>query len=104
MKTYQLYFYVPDTHLQQVKDALFNAGAGSQGLYEQCCFVSQGQGQFMPRTGSNSYLGEIDKLTSVNECKVEMLCPEAYKNEVKQALIGCHPYEEVAYGFIEIEQ
>lgn len=104
MKTYQLYFYVPKTHLEQVNNAVFQAGAGRQGLYQHCCFMTEGKGQFMPLEGNNAYLGETEKLTSVNEYKVEMLCEERDKDKVKQALISAHPYEEVAYGFIEIAQ
>ena len=100
MQAYQFYFYVPETHLEQVKQAVFQAGAGTQGLYKQCCFETHGQGQFQPKKGSNPYLGQHDELTIINEVKVEMLCLERYKPFVKQALIESHPYEEVAFGFI----
>lgn len=104
MKMFQLYFYVPETHVEQVKKAVFDAGAGRQGLYQECCFTTSGQGQFKPNEGSNAYLGEVGRLTSVNEIKVETLCEESIKGQVKQALIAAHPYEEVAYGFVEVSQ
>ncbi len=100
MKPSQLYkieFYVPETHLETVKSAMFEAGAGNIGDYDSCAWQSLGQGQFRPLQGSSAYLGEIDKLETVAEYKVEMICGEATLEAVIAALKQAHPYEEVAY-------
>ena len=70
MKPSQLYkieFYVPETHLEAVKSAMFEAGAGNIGDYDSCAWQSLGQGQFRPLQGSSAYLGEIDKLDTIAE-------------------------------------
>ena len=102
MKIYHIYFYVPETHLQQVKEAMFAAGAGKIGDYERCAWQTKGQGQFCPCEGSDPYLGKKGDLETVAEYKVEMVCNEKDINEVIAALKNSHPYEEPAYGVIEI--
>jgi hypothetical protein len=100
MKPSQLYkieFYVPETHLEAVKSAMFEAGAGNIGDYDSCAWQILGQGQFRPLQGSSAYLGEIDKLETIAEYKVEMICGEATLEAAIAALKQAHPYEEVAY-------
>ena len=53
---YKLCFYVPTSHVEQVKNAIFEAGAGHMGDYDACCFQTLGQGQFRPLEGSNPYI------------------------------------------------
>ncbi len=55
---YLLLFYVPETHIELVKNAIFEAGAGKVGLYSHCSWQTQGVGQFMPLAGSNPHLGK----------------------------------------------
>ena len=59
---YKLTVFVPDSALQQVKSALFAAGAGKIGDYKQCCWQVQGIGQFMPLAGSTPHIGTQDSL------------------------------------------
>lgn len=99
---YQICFYVPDSHLEQVKNALFNAGAGRYADYDQCAWQTLGQGQFRPCTGSQPFKGEIDRLTIVSEYKVEMICVEDNIQEALNALIASHPYEQPAYSVLKI--
>lgn len=99
---YQLYFYVPIDYLEQVKRAVFDAGAGNIGPYEECCFEITGQGQYRPVKGSEAFSGEVGELSKVSEVKVEVVCDEACKDKVQQALLNVHPYEQVAYGFISL--
>ncbi len=94
---YKIEFYVPETHLEAVKSAMFSAGAGTIGDYDSCAWQSLGQGQFRPLQGSSAYLGEINKLETVAEYKVEMICGEATLAAAIAALKQAHPYEEVAY-------
>ncbi len=94
---YQLIFFVPETHLETVKDAVFRAGAGRYNNYDNCCWQSPGTGQFRPLENSNAYIGEKGKLEKVPEYRVEMLCADEYIDRAISALKSVHPYEEPAY-------
>lgn len=95
---YQIYFYVPETSLDIVKQAMFNVGAGSVGDYQVCAWQTLGQGQFKPSMSATPYIGEQDKLTSLAEYRVEMVCKKHLLKAALAAMIQAHPYEEVAYG------
>ena len=99
---YKLTVFIPDAALEQVKSALFAAGAGTIGNYEQCCWQVQGSGQFMPLAGSQPSIGAQDTLESVEEWRVEMVVATAYIKEVVEALKQAHPYETPAYDVIEV--
>ena len=94
---YQISFYVPNKQCEQVKQAMFNAGAGILGNYQECSWQTLGEGQFRPLEGSQPFLGESHKLENVEEYKVEMLCDVEKIELVIQALISSHPYEVPAY-------
>lgn len=96
-------FYVPETHVEQVKSAMFSAGAGRVGDYDCCAWQTLGQGQFRPLGGSDPFLGNHGQVERVNEYKVEMVCMQELQAEVITALKSAHPYEEVAYCVIGIE-
>ena len=94
---YKLVFYVPVSHLDTVKRAVFNAGAGQIGQYEHCCWQVLGEGQFRPLKGSSPFLGEAGQLEVVEEYRVELVCCDELIQDAVQALIKSHPYEEPAY-------
>lgn len=94
---YKICFYVPDSHLEVVKEAMFAKGAGRIGNYSHCCWQILGEGQFMPLAGSDCFIGEQGLLEKVKEYKVEMVCDEQHIHEVIAALKDAHPYEEPAY-------
>jgi structural hemagglutinin/hemolysin toxin protein RtxA len=100
---YQITFYVPEKQCEQVKQALFDAGAGILGNYQECSWQILGQGQFKPQEGSQPFLGDKDKLETVNEYKVEILCDANYIKPVIQALKSSHPYEVPAYSVLQLE-
>jgi len=100
---YKISFYVPETHLEEVKNALFAKGAGKIGRYCCCAWQSLGEGQFMPLEGSKAYLGEKNRLEKIAEYKVEMVCQDQCLREVVAALKKAHPYEEPAYHIVRIE-
>ncbi len=102
MKIYQLCFYVPGSHLQPLKDALFAQGAGKIGHYDCCAWQTEGQGQFRPLQGSNPFIGNMDKVEVIHEYKVEMVCSEEHIKPVLTTLIEKHPYETPAYSVSEI--
>jgi len=99
---YLLNFYVPKSHLEAVKEAIFAKGAGEFGDYKNCCWQTQGQGQFLPTQGSHPYTGERHELSTVSEFKVEMIIKDDSIKEVIMALKQAHPYEEVAYQVIPV--
>ena len=98
---YQIIFYVPKDHCEVVKNALFKAGAGSLGNYQECSWQTEGQGQFRPTAGSQPFIGATDTLETVVEYKVEMICAKALIHQTINALKHAHPYEEPAYFVIE---
>ncbi len=99
----KLCVYIPSSHLEPVKAALFAAGAGKIGDYDQCCWQCVGLGQFRPLEGSQPFLGEQGKCEHVEEYRVEMVCEDARINAVIQALKEAHPYEEPAYDVTALE-
>lgn len=100
---YQLIFYVPGTHLEAVKEALFNVGAGKYKNYDKCCWQIKGKGQFRPLNNSNPFIGNLNELKEVEEYRVEMIVKEELVNSAVTALIAAHPYEEPAYSVLKIE-
>ncbi len=90
-------FYVPESHLDQVKQAVFAVGAGRIGNYDQCYWQTRGQGQYRPLPGSDAFLGETNQLQQEAEYKVELVCQDTLLQPVLCALIKAHPYETPAY-------
>jgi len=99
---YKIEFYVPETHLELVKTAMFAAGAGQVGAYDNCAWQTLGQGQYRPLAGSSPHLGETDKVETIAEYKVELVCERQYVRAVIDAMLAAHPYEAVAYSLLEL--
>ena len=97
MSIFRINVYVPQSHLAAVKLAMFEAGAGRMGKYQDCCWQTQGEGQFRPLAGSDAFLGEVGKLATVVEYKLEIVCQAAAMKQALSAMLAAHPYEEVAY-------
>lgn len=96
-------FYVPESHLEQVKAAVFAAGAGKIANYDCCCWQVKGEGQFRPLAGSNAFVGKVGSLERVEEYRVELLVDDIFKNQVLAAFKQAHPYEVPAYDFVRVE-
>jgi hypothetical protein len=99
---YKLTFFVPDSHVEQVKSAVFAAGAGRIGDYEQCCWQVLGQGQFKPMQGAQPFLGQVDQLETIDEWRVEMVMDDSHLSAVIAAFKQAHPYETPAYDVIAL--
>lgn len=99
---YKLCFFVPESHLDEVKQALFNTGAGRIGMYDYCCWQVLGEGQFRPLEGSQPFLGAQGQVEQVAEYKVEMVCADNLIAGVVSMLIQTHPYQEPAYEVYQI--
>lgn len=101
---YKINFYVPESHLEIVKNALFLHGAGRIGEYDCCSWQTLGTGQFRPSERSKPFTGQPLEVNEVAEYLVEMVCEDNCLNEVLQALHNSHPYEQPAYAAWPIEQ
>lgn len=100
---YKLCYFVPESHLEQTKLALFGAGAGKIGDYADCAWQVEGQGQFRPLAGSDPFIGDQGELETVREFKVELVCNDDLIRGAIQALKQAHPYEEPAYEVYRLE-
>jgi len=100
---YKLCVFVPETAAEQVKQAMFNAGAGKIGDYDSCCWQTSGQGQFRPLEGSTPFIGKQDRIETVAEFRIEMVCADEFVKDAIAALKSSHPYEEPAYDVLKLE-
>lgn len=98
----KLIYYVPESHLESTKQAIFSAGAGGIGNYEHCAWQVKGIGQFKPVKGADPYIGELGELEQVDEWRIETIVIEENAKAVAKALKASHPYEEPAFEFIQI--
>ena len=100
----KLYTFAPQKDADKVRDALFAAGAGDIGKYRECSFSSNGTGTFKPEANANPAIGEAGGVREwVDEVKIEVLVQRHKEAQVLKALFENHPYEEVAYEFIALQ-
>ena len=93
----QLAVYCPISAAEKVRKALFKAGAGNIGNYDECSFSSTGEGTFRANEGSNPYLGELGDQHKEKEERIEVIFPKHMQQVIVSAMKTAHPYEEVAY-------
>ena len=98
----KLVTFVPESHAEYVRNALFNAGAGNIGNYESCSFNLHGEGTFKAGATANPFVGTVGKLHFEKEVRIETVLPRFKQPEVLRALLSVHPYEEPAYDFYPI--
>lgn len=94
---HKLAFFVPASHVEVVKAAVFAAGGGRIGDYDHCAWQTLGQGQFRPLDGSQPFLGQVGQVVVVEEWKVELVVADERVRQVVAALKQSHPYETPAY-------
>lgn len=99
----KLSVFVPLSHIEQVRQALGDAGAGHIGNYDFCSFATEGEGRFRGSDQARPFLGIPGRLETVREVRLETLLPRGLEKSVIQALKRAHPYEEVAYDLYPIE-
>jgi dinuclear metal center YbgI/SA1388 family protein len=99
----KLYTYVPMAFLNKVRDSLFLAGAGNIGAYSECSYSVEGEGTFKAGEGTQPFVGEQGTRHYEKEAKLEVIIPSTSKSRVIKALLEAHPYEEVAYEIIALE-
>ena len=95
--------FVPAENKEELKSALFAAGAGNIGNYDYCSFSVSGEGTFKGNEESNPVLGAKGKLETVNEIKLSLTFESKNERKILNALQENHPYEEIAYEIITTE-
>lgn len=100
----KLVVFVPTTHIDAVRAAVCEAGAGQIGNYDFCTFSGSGEGTFRGGEGTNPFLGSPGRLESASELRLETILPRGMEKSVIKAMLKAHPYEEVAYDLYPVEQ
>ncbi len=95
--------YVPVKQVETLKTALFNAGAGHIGNYSHCSFSTLGTGSFKGEEGAEPTLGEKGIVHHEEEIQLQVTYRRDRKKAVLAALFDAHPYEEVAYEVVTLE-
>ena len=99
----KLFTFVPVEFAENVRSAIFNAGGGHISNYSECSFNIAGQGTFKPGEGSNPFTGKRGIRHTEDEIKMEMIFPAWMEQAVLKAMLAAHPYEEVAYDIIGLD-
>lgn len=99
----KLITFVPTEYVEKVKSALFLAGAGKIGNYDECSFASNGEGTFRALDGAQPFVGNLNTRHLENEVKIEVIYPNYCEAAIIQSLKANHPYEEVAYDCIALK-
>lgn len=99
----KLNFYVPQAREKKVRNALFAAGAGKLGNYDECSFSMGGEGSFRPSQNSSPYVGKKGERHIENELQIQMVFQNHLTSQIIEALLSSHPYEEVAYEITSLE-
>ncbi len=99
----KLVTFIPEDHIETVRNAIFEAGAGVIGNYDQCSFTLNGTGSFRGGSNTDPFIGKKGTINFEKELRLETILPGHLKNKVVQALLNAHPYEEVAYDLYPLE-
>lgn len=99
----KLVVFVPDDHLIQVRQAIWDAGAGQIGRYADCSFSASGKGSFRAGPGTNPFVGTPGALHLEPEQRLEVILPAHVEKAVVRAMLEAHPYEEVAYDLVPLK-
>ena len=99
----KLVTFVPKAQADKVRMAIFDAGAGHIGDYDQCSYNTEGQGSFRAGANTNAFVGEKGQLHFEEEVRIETIFPDYLEGKILRALLAAHPYEEVAYDIYKLE-
>ncbi|MDT0608425.1 Nif3-like dinuclear metal center hexameric protein [Croceitalea rosinachiae] len=95
--------YVPIREAENLRKKLFEVGAGAVGNYSNCSFSVDGIGTFEANENANPVVGEIGKTRYEKETQLQITYPSDNENIVLKSLFEYHPYDEVAYEIITLE-
>jgi len=93
----KLVVFVPGSHAEKVREAMFKAGAGHIGNYDACSFNTEGTGTFKANEGAMPFVGELGQIHNEPEIRIETIVPSHTEKHVLNAIMAVHPYEEVAW-------
>lgn len=99
----KLISFVPVDKIDIVRNALFATGAGHIGNYSECSFQAEGEGSFLAGQGANPYIGQQGRRHYEKESRLEVIFPSYLERVVISALKASHPYEEVAFDVVELQ-
>ncbi|RIV47169.1 Nif3-like dinuclear metal center hexameric protein [Flagellimonas pelagia] len=99
----KLVTYAPVAETEKVKSALFAAGAGEIGKYSNCSYSLDGVGSFMAGDLANPSVGKIGEIHFEKETQINVIYSFEKEKKVLEALFKVHPYEEVAYEVVTLE-
>ncbi len=99
----KLVCFVPTSHLEVLQSALFNAGAGHIGNYNECSFATEGKGTFKAGKDANPFVGDIGVRHAENEMRLEVVFSVWQQKAVVAAMKASHPYEEIAYDIMSVD-
>ena len=88
--------YAPASHADKIRDALAKSGAGHIGNYDYCSFSVKGTGRFRGSAKTNPFIGKPGQIETVEEERIETICPANKLKPVLSAVKKAHPYEEPA--------
>lgn len=95
--------FCPDDQAAALRAALFAAGGGAIGDYDACSFNTSGIGTFRAGENTNPFVGEKGKQHEEKETKIELIYPGYLESRLLKALFTAHPYEEVAYDILALD-
>ena len=99
----KLFTYVPSGHAEELRKAIWDAGAGDIGNYSECSFNTSGKGTFRGGADTDPFVGKRGELHTEEEIKVEIIFPYWLQGRVISALVATHPYEEPAYDIVALD-
>jgi dinuclear metal center YbgI/SA1388 family protein len=99
----KLVTFIPVEHLKPVREAVFSAGAGNIGNYDNCGFTTEGLGSFRGNENANPFVGEKGEIHNEKEVRFETIFPGYLQGKVIEALLKSHPYEEVAFDIYPLD-
>ncbi len=99
----KLVTYVPEEQADLVRKAIFDAGAGTIGNYDNCSFNTQGEGTFRGGSDTNPYVGKSGESHIEKEIRIETIFPAQIQSNVISSMLNAHPYEEVAYDIYSLD-
>src|SRR5690606_34837844 len=99
----QLTVFVPKEYSEKVKEAMFSAGAGNIGFYDECSFSVHGNGTFRPVEGSNPFSGQQGIRENADEDMISVIFEGFKQGQIVGAMKSAHPYEEVAYQVYSLD-
>jgi dinuclear metal center YbgI/SA1388 family protein len=98
----KLITFCPEANAEAIRNSMFSAGAGTIGNYDEVSFNTSGIGTYRTGESAKPYIGQVGKLSTEKEIRIEIIYPAHIESKVLKALFAAHPYEEIAYDLISL--